>query len=539
MIGSLSLNSTPTPSKELRDLSLPAAVGADIPNDMTPTSSAVARRSLRLPSFEALGIAAPHPDRKWNNSGDFSLVGAGPLSNAGDPLHILSPRIEASARRYSLSHPEDAPTQACESNRKQISHYVTTFTPPEDAKLPKWPPGAYANVKTAAMESPAQSDQEHTTPNMAAPGSSEAPAGPQGLSEQLSNLSIPDRSWLDGDHTVDNIDFASAELNPLKVLSHALPSPSVTGHAFPRIINRILEQLAPKPTTWVNVFHAVPGRFNLVDLPTSPPTTPGNPNEGEDYFTTKVFDSAVPVSDYASEAVPIPRSPRPAVPPGSINVAIVERYIPPPSPTEVSRLFDQTGRSILSDRLVELSPNNGLLFFVYPTKTGGKTFVTEYLGPVLEPLLRSMSIINELSSDLGSSLHHMAAADHMTSYAELAASVEHFCRQLSTSSNALSRFHPDRKTSYSIIYSSKEEVAISREDWSANWWIKQEKPRVRQIVGKYFRLSHKMPADAEEVIPTAMIQEILDGVASKSQPNARPRGGIEVGVFVIKKSTAV
>lgn len=331
-------------------------------------------------------------------------------------------------------------------------------------------------------------------------------------------------------------------MNPLKVLSHALPSPSARGHVFPAIINRILEQIAPLPTTWVNVFHAVPGRFNLSDLPTSPPNTPGSATEAEDYFTTKVFDSAVPVTDYEGDATPLPRSPRPAVPPGSINIAIVERYIPPPSPTEALRLFNQTGRSILSDRLVELSPNNGLLFLAYPTKTGGQTFVKDYLGPILEPLLRSMTIINELSAELGSTLHKMSAVDHLVSYDELRGSVEHFCRQLSSSNNNLSRFHPERKTSYQVIYSSKEEVAFDREVWSADWWVKQEKPRVRKTVARYVRQSqqgHKMPADSEEVVPTAMIQEILDGVATKSQPDSRPARGIEVGIFVIKKNTAV
>lgn len=322
--------------------------------------------------------------------------------------------------------------------------------------------------------------------------------------------------------------------NSLRVMSHALPTPSADGHAFPALINHIIERVPSLQTTWINVFHAVPGRFNLQDLPTIPPNTPGSSIGGEDYFTSKVFDTAVPVSDYDGPATALPQSFRPVVPPGSIHVSIIERYIPPPTPNEATTLFDRTGLSLINDRLVELSPTNGLLLFVYPTKTGARTFMSDYLGPVLEPHLRSMAIVNELSADLGTSLHRMASVDHLIDFGELKASMEHFCRQLSTTNESLSRFHPERNTTYHLVHASKEEVMPARRIWAADWWSKQEKPRLRSTVTKYFRQNQK--AQDTEIVPTALIQGILDGVSFKSNPEGRPDKGIEVGVFVVKKS---
>ena len=65
--------------------------------------------------------------------------------------------------------------------------------------------------------------------------------------------------------------------------------------------------------TWINVFHAIPGKFNLQDLPRSPPSTPGPAIGGEDYFTEKVFDSAVSIADYQQDLSELPRSPCPVV----------------------------------------------------------------------------------------------------------------------------------------------------------------------------------------------------------------------------------
>lgn len=323
--------------------------------------------------------------------------------------------------------------------------------------------------------------------------------------------------------------------NPIKVLSHALPCPSSTGHAFPHVISVLHNQTPTSPTCWINVFHALPGRFTLADLPSSPPNTPGPPIGGDDYFTSKVFDSAVPILDYQENVTAMPRSPRPAVPPSTIDVSIVERYIPPTNANEFTDMFNINGRSLLVDRLVELSPNNGTLLFIYPTKQGAQTFLRDYLGPILDPLVRSMCVINGLSVDLGSSLGKMSAAETMLSHDGLRMNISQLCHKLNQQSDRLERFH-NRPAKFSLEYATKQLVKLDRKVWAENWWVKQEKPRVRDVVSRYFRLARRLPTDSE-IAPTNLIHEVLDGVASRPYGNSpEPTLGVEVGVFVIKRS---
>jgi hypothetical protein len=313
-------------------------------------------------------------------------------------------------------------------------------------------------------------------------------------------------------------------------LSHALPTPSITGHLFTQIIAAIHERTST-PTSWINVFHAVPGRFTLSDLPKSPPSTPGPAVGGDEYFTSKVFDSAVTVDDYQLDSKLLPPSPRPVVPPGSVNISVVERYIPPTNINEFAEMFQFKGRSLLYDRLVELSSDNGLLLFIYPTRAGAKTFMREYLGPILDPLLRSIAVVHDLSSDLGKSIGHMSAVEHLHEYDHLHIAVERFCGRLSELSSPLTPSANEQAT-YSILHATKEEIVLDRTAWASDWWIKQEKTRVRDTVNKQFR--KKMPKS--DMTPTNLIQEILDGVAQKEHHPFRPLRGVEVGVFIIKKT---
>jgi hypothetical protein len=286
------------------------------------------------------------------------------------------------------------------------------------------------------------------------------------------------------------------------------------------------------PTAWINVFHAVPGRFTLSDLPKSPPSTPGPAVGGDEYFTTKVFDSAVAVPDYQLDSKLLPPSPRPVVPPGSVNVSVVERYIPPTNVNEFAEMFQMKGRSLLYDRLVELSTNNGLLLFIYPTRSGARTFVNRYLGPVLDPLLRSITVVHDLSSDLGKNLGQMAAVEHLAEYDTLHAELQRFCGKLSERSATL-KASPERRPTYSLIHASREETVLERHVWASDWWIKQEKPRVREVVTKFFR--KKLPGS--ELTTSTLIQDVLEGVADREYPLAGGPPPVEVGVFVIKRSS--
>lgn len=307
---------------------------------------------------------------------------------------------------------------------------------------------------------------------------------------------------------------------------------------FPDIITSIHDSTPSSPTVWINVFHAVPGRFNLADLPTSPPATPGPPLGGDDYFTQKVFDSAVQVSDYQEDLAALPRSPRPVVPPSSINVSIVERYIPPTSPKEFLNMFEERGPSILIDRMVELSPNNGSLIFIYPTKVGAETFMHDYLSPILDPLLRAMVVVNGLSHDLSSSLGRMAAVDTLPSHETLKRRIQILCATLTQRSHSLERFH-GKRAAFHLMYSAKKEADLDREVWAKDWWAKQEKPKIRTVVTRYANEAMAKRSNehaSQDRTPTHLVQELLDGVTSKPYSGDGPTKGVEVSVFVIKRS---
>jgi hypothetical protein len=303
---------------------------------------------------------------------------------------------------------------------------------------------------------------------------------------------------------------------------------------------------------WINVFHAVPSTLNLADLPSSPPTTPAARYEGEDYFTTKVFDSAVAVPDYQVSGPNRTGSPRPAVPPGTIEISMVERYIPPTNSKEFEELFFDSGRSILSDRLVELSSKNGTLIFIYPTRRGGRIFVNEYLSPILEPILRSVMVTEKLGFNLIDTIGSMPAVDTMMTFEDMDARMGAFCKQLSGSrTTPLNRFHT-RSTHYSLIHSSKQSVQLDKATWAGDWWMKQEKPRIREAVKKYFAKIRR-PNDQESpwFAGIELVERILNGVRDRRYPledhptegaerkEKIPTTGVEVGVFVIQKSAAV
>jgi hypothetical protein len=314
-----------------------------------------------------------------------------------------------------------------------------------------------------------------------------------------------------------------------------LPCPSMTGHLFGQVIAAI-HNGTDSNTLWINVFHAVPGRFTLSDLPKSPPSTPGPAVGGDEFFTTKVFDSAVAIPDYQLDSKLLPPSPRPVVPPGSIDISVVERYIPATNTNEYAEMFAFKGRSLLHDRLDELSSNNGTLLFIYPTKTGGRTFMKEYLGPILDPLLRTITVVHDLSSDLGKNLGYMDAVNYLDEFEQLETSVRMFCGALNEGKGGGSpRSNSDGKSNYEVVHASREETTLLRSVWAEDWWIKQEKPRVREVVSKYFRKAKKVLTDGE-MTSAHLIQEVLDGVASRDYVGSGPKRGVEVGVFVIKKS---
>jgi hypothetical protein len=311
---------------------------------------------------------------------------------------------------------------------------------------------------------------------------------------------------------------------------------------------------------------------------------------GDDYFSTKVFNMAVEVPDYSQKAAvqPLSQTPRPAISPSSIDVSIVERYIPPGSTIEFAELFSPTGRSFLSDRLVELSPEHGTLLFVYPTKAGGATFKTDYIGPILDPLLRELGTTYDLSTNILIDIGAMPALDQLITFDDMEARLREFCRVLSgdVTSTPHGRFNRSG-TEYSIIHSSKEEVLLDRKVWAKDWWSRQEKTKIQQAfqthhidksgalagskneppttkAAAHVAKAHQETRDAartgnDQLLQRAkteglmrayerargekrpedneqLILELLQRVATKPYKSSPPSKGVEVGVFVIRKT---
>ncbi|KAI7274562.1 hypothetical protein KC335_g2342 [Hortaea werneckii] len=500
---------------------------------------------MRLPSFEALGIAAPHPDRVCQQDLDGTSSGT-PREHMKEPPGRVSEDADLTDMFARLGggklNSSDAPPQRIggRATNTPVQHYVATLTPPADVGTVSW--GSVPTISSAPVDLPT-ADQDGPSTVLASPQSGSAASDMGSLSRELAQSAIDDEeeSWIEGaiQSLFENLQSAPIPSNPLRVLSHALPSPSPTGHVFPTVIGALHNSTPTSPTVWVNVFHAIPGRFNLADLPTSPPNTPGPAIGGDDYFTQKVFDSAVPISDYQDDLSSLPRSPRPIVPPSSINLAVVERYIPPTNANEFSDMFNTNGPSILVDRLVEISPSNGSLVFIYPTRTGAQTFVQEHLGPILDPLLRWICVVHGLSLDLSRSLGHMIAVDRMLEHEELEHRIARLCALLTQRSTSIQRFHGNKAT-FSLTYSGKKEVPLTRGVWAKDWWTKQEKPRIRDIMTRYAQEAQKKSSNGHvdrPATPTELVQQLLDGVVKREYPlGQEPDRGVEVGIFVIKRS---
>jgi hypothetical protein len=221
-----------------------------------------------------------------------------------------------------------------------------------------------------------------------------------------------------------------------------------------------------------------------------------------------------------------------------------------------------SGRSLLSDRLVELSENNGILIFVYPTKIGGQTFLKDYLSPVLDPLLRRMMIVRNLGIDVCQKIGSMNAVQDMPTYEETKARLEAFCNNVTSSftigTPSLNKFGSTSGAPIAIelVHADRKEISLAPEVWS-DWWCRQEKPRVRKAFDDYIRQnpgrarsSSGLTADIpiasrarlrdeaqSESSSMTQILEVIEGVKKGAREKARDRdaGGIEVGVFIIRK----
>ncbi|KAL4870911.1 hypothetical protein BDV12DRAFT_194828 [Aspergillus spectabilis] len=367
------------------------------------------------------------------------------------------------------------------------------------------------------------------------------------------DMDCDDSSWLESSvqATVSSLPFSNARGEAAKIVYQMLPYPSpadkhtsseIDASVFCSIVQAVQHRLQHGQSPYINVTHAVPEQFNLSNLPHSPPSTPHSQFSSNDYFNpTAVFSSAAVVSAYHDFRGPIqtksPHFPMPIVPPFSTHISVLERYLPPSSSQEYKDLFSPHRPSFLVDRLSELSPDGGSLLFIYPTRRGASTFKSQYLGPILDPLLRQLVVVNELSAEIGRYLGKVSAVSHMEDFDTMRENLDHLCDALSSSS---SRFN--------IVDARKGTVRLDRNLWS-EWYIHQDKARMKEVISLYWQNSRRLPAaksvpitsnyhrlEDKEVTSAMLLSEILDGIRKRPYGEAEPRDGVELGIFVIRRS---
>jgi len=88
---------------------------------------------------------------------------------------------------------------------------------------------------------------------------------------------------------------------------------------------------------------------------------------------------------------------------------------------------------------------------------------------------------------------------------------------------------------------------MDRRLW-AEWYIQQETPREREVLNEYWRNGHRLPTSNviaagsrtqgdREVTCAMLLREILDGIRKRPYlEGMEPRSGLELGVFVIRRS---
>jgi hypothetical protein len=190
------------------------------------------------------------------------------------------------------------------------------------------------------------------------------------------------------------------------------------------------------------------------------------------------------------------------------------------------------------DRLSELSPNGGSLLFVYPTKKGASTFKSQYLGPILDPLLRQLVVVNELSADVGRYLGKLSTVSQMDDFATMKANIVALCEALSSPSSQ-----------FQVADAGRGSAELDRSLW-AEWFIHQEKARMKEVLSLYWQNGRKLPMSKamtaggsgghmtdRQVTSSMLLSEIFDGIRRRPYgEDNEPRDGVELGVFIIRRT---
>ncbi|PTU21472.1 hypothetical protein P175DRAFT_0522753 [Aspergillus ochraceoroseus IBT 24754] len=501
------------------------------------------------------------------------------LDTVGLSTRIESPSSDlristsASSASSSLAARASQSTSALWDPTSKTSDYPSNLppTPPSDDEHSiAWSPRNGMLLFESPMNrepGPTPMDEGPNMDNTSGRGHSDSIGSP---SERLSNASSSSSgdssprssgdmdcdhpSWLENgvQTTVSSLPFSDGRGEAVKIVSQMLPYPCPADKStssqseesvFCSIIQAVQHRLQHGQSPYVNITHAVPEQFNVSNLPHSPPNTPRPLFPTDDYFRpTAVFSSAAVVSAYHDFRGPIqaksPHFPVPVVPPFSVHVSVLERYLPPSSYQEYKDLFSPHRPSFLVDRLSELSPDGGSLLFIYPTRRGASTFKSQYLGPILDPLLRQLVVVNELSAEISRYLGKVSSVAHMDDFDTMRENLERLCCELSSSS---SRFD--------VVDARKGSIRLDRKLWT-EWYIHQDKARMKEVISLYWQNSRRLPAaksvpntatnyllEGKEVTSAMLLSDILDGIRRRPYgEEMEPRDGIELGVFVVRRS---
>ncbi|KAF2804221.1 uncharacterized protein BDZ99DRAFT_545469 [Mytilinidion resinicola] len=137
---------------------------------------------------------------------------------------------------------------------EQLPKYLPVITPPTEAGPLHWRDSSHVKTVTpSAVDNP---DPNLESPPMSTTSpADEAVAGEAVTSEAAASDGPPEST------------SSSDEPWVLKIKT------LLAGHMFPDIIDTIHRKTPTVPTTWMNVYHAVPSRYRLDEVPTSPPST--------------------------------------------------------------------------------------------------------------------------------------------------------------------------------------------------------------------------------------------------------------------------
>ncbi|GAT23666.1 similar to An02g09030 [Aspergillus luchuensis] len=418
--------------------------------------------SLHLPSLEDFGLFSKSPTRAESQS------------NPSDTRLRVSTSSTASG---SLAARASQSTAGVWETSAAKSDYLSALppTPPDDNDHIAWNPSSgmllfesHMNREPGPMamdEGPSIGNSPgRTSDGLSSPSdqlSNGSPSSSGGSPGSSGDMDCDHNSWLENsiEASISSLPFSNGRGEAVKIVSQMLPYPRPADKSVPvsahdsvycALVHAIQDRLRHGQSPYINITHAVPEQFSLSNLPSSPPPTPRSLFSGEDYFNPPaVFSSAAVVSAYHDFRGPIqPKttySPMPIVPPHTVHVSVLERYLPPSSPQEYKDMFSRYRPSFLVDRL--------------------------------------------------SSAH------------------------------------------------------LDRDLWT-EWYIHQEKSRMKEVLSVYWQNGRRLPAtkavsnmstnyilEDKEVTSAMLLREILDGIRRRPYgEDSEPRDGVELGVFVIRRT---